>query len=223
MSLRAIRLLSLGLFACLLSLPLAASPDASKISGIVVDPAGTPQMGATVVVSSEQLSAWSPVQVLTNGHGHFSTDLLPAGQYSIQVTLAGFLPAIERHIQVDSQHATLLQVVMGSVFASLDNLRRQPNQPASEADDWSWVLRTSASTRPVLRWQDDSEHFCGISRAIANFWFFSGPPLRAIRIQLGGGSSGIVIECREFARDLFRLRSERGHLGPFVDGRAGEP
>jgi len=155
MSLRAVRLFGPGLLVCLLTLPLAAAPDSSKISGIVEDPAGTPQMGATVVVSSEQLSAWSPVQVLTNGHGHFSTDLLPAGQYSIQVTLAGFLPAIERHIQVDTQHATLLQVVLGSVFSSLSDLRRQPDQPASAADDWSWVLRTSASTRPVLRWQGD--------------------------------------------------------------------
>jgi hypothetical protein len=152
---RALRLFGPGLLVCLLTLPLAAAPESSKIAGIVVDPAGTPQMGATVVVSSEEIAALAPVQVLTNGHGRFSTDALPGGLYSIQVTLAGFLPAIERHIQVDAQHATLLQVVLGSVFSSLSDLRRQPNQSASAADDWSWVLRTSPSMRPVLRWQDD--------------------------------------------------------------------
>jgi hypothetical protein len=158
LSLRAIRLLGLGClssFALLCALPVAAAPGTSKISGVVVDPAGTPQMGATVLVSSEQLVGGSPVQLLTNDRGRFSTASLPAGLYSIRVTLAGFLPVMEQHVDVNTEHATLLQIVLGSVFSSFENLRRQSGQPV-DSDDWTWVLRTSAATRPVLRWQDDS-------------------------------------------------------------------
>ncbi len=82
-----------------LALPLAAAPNSGKISGVVVDPGGTPQMGATVHVSSDQLASFSSIELLTNDHGRFSTATLPVGFYSIKVTLAGFLPAIEQHIQ----------------------------------------------------------------------------------------------------------------------------
>jgi hypothetical protein len=134
---------------------MAAAPGANKISGVVVDPAGTPQMGATVLVSSEQLVGASPVQLLTNDRGRFSTATLPAGLYSIRVTLAGYLPVMEQHVDVNTEHATLLQIVLGSVFSSFEKLRRQPDEPV-DSDDWTWVLRTSAATRPVLRWQDDT-------------------------------------------------------------------
>jgi hypothetical protein len=122
---------------------------------VVVDPAGTPQMGATVLVSSEQLLGTLPVQLLTNDRGRFSTATLPAGLYSIRVTLAGYLPVMEQHVDVNTEHATLLQIVLGSVFSSFEKLRRQPDE-AVDSDDWTWVLRTSAATRPVLRWQDDT-------------------------------------------------------------------
>lgn len=163
MNLRAIRALSLALsFACLVGAPLAAAPRANgvvgsvgKISGVVVDPAGTPQMGATVLISSESLLEDSTFQILTNDRGRFSTDSLPAGLYSLKVTLAGFLPTIQQHIKVDAQHATLLQIVLGSVLSSLEQLRRQPDQSVA-ADDWTWVLRTAAANRSVLRWKDTS-------------------------------------------------------------------
>jgi hypothetical protein len=69
------------------------------------------------------------------------------------VTLAGFLPAIEQHIQISGDHTTLLEIVMGSVFSSLEKLRRAPDQNMP-SDEWIWVLRSSSATRPVLRWQD---------------------------------------------------------------------
>ncbi len=144
-----------GLFvcACACTLPLAAAPNAGRISGVVVDPGGTPQMGATVHVSSDQLASFSSIELLTNDHGRFSTTTLPVGYYSIKVTLAGFLPAIQQHVEVTNQHATLLEVAMGSVFSSIESLRRQPGQQIS-GDDWAWVLRASTPTRAVLQWQD---------------------------------------------------------------------
>jgi hypothetical protein len=110
-------------------------------------------MGATVVISSSQLLNNMAFQLLTNDRGRFSSATLPSGIYSVKVTLAGFLPAVEQDIQVRDEHTTLLEIVLGSVFTSLEKLRRQPDQQVA-ADDWSWVLRASAATRPVLRWQD---------------------------------------------------------------------
>jgi hypothetical protein len=121
----------------------------------VVDGSGTPQMGATVIISPEKLLApvSSPVKLQTNGRGSFTSATLPAGMYSVEVTLAGFLPTIEQHIEVSGSHATLLQVVMGSVFSSLGDLQQQ-KQKQGAADDWVWVLRSTEAARAVLRWDD---------------------------------------------------------------------
>lgn len=153
MSIRMIRALGLGLLLSTSALPLSAAPNHGKLSGVVVDASGTPQLGATVLVTSESLLSSAPTELLTNDRGRFSAETLPAGAYSIRVTLAGFLPAIEQHILISSEHTTLLEIVMNSVFTSLEKLRRGADQPVP-ADEWIWVLRSSSATRPVLRWQD---------------------------------------------------------------------
>jgi hypothetical protein len=153
LSSKVIRALVLAWLACFFALPATAAQTAGKISGLVVDSAGTPQMGATVWVSSEQLLGPTPLDLLTNDRGRFSTEILPVGAYTLKVTLAGFLPAMEQHIQVSDQRTTLIQVVLGSVFASFEQLRRHPDQKVAP-DDWTWVLRTSPGNRSVLRWTD---------------------------------------------------------------------
>ncbi|HXW62983.1 MAG TPA: carboxypeptidase-like regulatory domain-containing protein [Candidatus Acidoferrales bacterium] len=154
MNLRAIRIAGLGLLVCACALPLASSAYAGKISGLVVDPTGTPQMGATVLLSSEQLLPAKPIQLLTNDRGRFSASMIPDGLYSIQVTLAGFIPAIEQHVLISQQEATRIEIVLGTLFSSFEKLRRQPDQPGA-ADDWTWVVRSAAADRTVLRWQED--------------------------------------------------------------------
>jgi len=85
-----IRLFLLGVFLSLLALPAWSAPNSGKISGVVLDSTGTPQMGATISVTSDQLFKLSTFELLTNDRGRFSTSLLPSGTYSIKVTLAGF-------------------------------------------------------------------------------------------------------------------------------------
>ena len=186
MNLRVIRVLSLGCVVCLLALPLAGAPnDASRISGVVVDPAGTPQMGATILVSGERVGSASPLELRTNDHGRFSTAALPAGLYTIRVTLAGYLPAMEQHVEVNAEHATLLQIVLGTVFSSFEKMRRSPDQPVN-TDDWTWVLRSSAATRPVLRWQDDPA--AGDTAGLAYSSDSSGAPKLRARLELTSGA-----------------------------------
>src|SRR6202050_5202499 len=98
---------------CLLPLAGVAPPHYGKISGVVLDSTGTPQLGATIFVSSDQLLGGSAVELLTNDRGRFSSALLPSGTYSIKVTLAGVLPVMEEHILVNDERTTLLEIVLG--------------------------------------------------------------------------------------------------------------
>jgi hypothetical protein len=119
------------------------------LSGVVRDPAGIRQMGATVVLTAEALGEQTSTQILTDRNGAFALPRLRPGLYSVKVSLAGFLPAMQEHVRVSSNLTTIVNVELGSVFASLDALRQVPPRP-SEGDDWQWVLRTSPATRPVL-------------------------------------------------------------------------
>lgn len=131
----------------------APSPFHGKLSGIVTDAAGIPQMGASVSIVPESAPVGAARELITNDRGLFSADVLLPGLYTVRVSLAGFLPVLERNVRVDSSLTTLLKIELDNVFASIDRLRRSPGA-APAPDDWTWILRTSAATRPVLRWVD---------------------------------------------------------------------
>ncbi len=139
-----------------LAIPAAAKPGYGTLSGVVLDPAGTPQMGASVWLISEAGAGQPVSRLLSNQRGEFFTDRLKPGQYSVRVSLAGFLPALEQHVAVMANLTTLLRVQVDSVFASLDTLRRKSDAPV-EPDDWKWVLRSSSATRTILQWRDANE------------------------------------------------------------------
>jgi len=144
-------ILAFGLFAGAAS-PLAAESQTGKIAGVVLDPSGVPQMGATVVVTAKSLTSTS-VRLLTNAHGRFATAALLPGIYSVSVTLAGFLPSLQPSVPVTSSRTTSLQIELGSLFTGLSDLHRRPNEKPDDAE-WGWVLRSAAGTRPILRWRD---------------------------------------------------------------------
>jgi hypothetical protein len=52
----------------------AANPGYGPISGAVLDPSGTPQMGASFWLISEDAGCWMVMQILSNQHGAFFTD-----------------------------------------------------------------------------------------------------------------------------------------------------
>ena len=128
------------------------------ISGVIVDPSGTPQMGATVWVISEDLGGRTVSRLLSNEYGKFFANHVNPGKYAVRVALAGYLPALEQHVSVIADLTTVLSVQMNSVFASLDTLRHKPDS-STEPDDWKWVLRSSAATRTILQWRDADANF----------------------------------------------------------------
>jgi hypothetical protein len=144
----------------LLSSPNTAAQSAGRIAGTVVDTAGTPQMGATISIVPEQVAGSPGAHVFTDARGRFRSVPLAAGLYTVNITLAGFLPTLQQHVDVDQLRTTVLRVRMGTAFASLERSGDRPGdhpaaQRGDDPDDWAWVLRGATANRPILRWSDD--------------------------------------------------------------------
>jgi Carboxypeptidase regulatory-like domain len=152
------------------------------VSGIVHDPAGIPQLGATVEILAEAPGAILSHQFLTNTEGAFRADNLPPGLYTVRVTLAGFLPSLQKHVQISSSLTTVVRIQLESLFASIEQLRRTPVNGVAEPDDWKWVLRSASGMRPVLQWhEEDTED----SSAIVSD---GGPPQQSGQIAFVDGA-----------------------------------
>jgi len=132
-----------------MAFPATAVPVSGSIAGVVRNSSGVPQMGATVFLfnRSEKLLE----RVLTNERGLFGFGLLAPDLYSVRVTLASFVPAVKQKIAVQPGMQSLLYVDLASVLSSIELVYAKPGEGALMTDDWKWVLKESASTRPVLR------------------------------------------------------------------------
>lgn len=141
-------LTSLGILA-----PQAGAGGLTSFSGAVLgevrNSGGTAQMGATVSLYNrfDQLVR----QALTNESGKFVFDGVPPDTYSIHVNLASFLPAVRTNIVIAPGAERLLHVNLGTLFSGIDLAPPSAVSGALMSDEWKWVLRTSAATRPVLR------------------------------------------------------------------------
>jgi hypothetical protein len=131
-----------------------AKPVPGKLAGVVRDSSGTPQLGASVELIPEAPGMTISRGFLTDTQGVFSGDKLAPGFYALRVTLAGFLPTLEKHIRISPNLTTVVRVELESMFASLDQLRRAPSNSSTQGDDWKWVLRSASAVRPVLEWMD---------------------------------------------------------------------
>jgi len=145
-----VRLRQLGSWAVIvaLSVPAWAGERPGAISGYVRDASGIPQMGAVVEIVG---SAARTLTVFTDGAGFFSaTDLLP-GFYSVKVSAASFLPALNEKVGLHPGSNVHLNITLNTL---LNAIRVGPLRGAADDDDWKWTLR-SVANRPVLRVFDD--------------------------------------------------------------------
>jgi hypothetical protein len=109
-------------------------------------------MGATVILFNRYDRVLR--QALTNEKGSFVFDSLLPDIYSVRVTLASFVPALKKNIGVAPGLQSLLTINLAGVLSSIELVYTAPPQGALMSDDWKWVLRSSQSTRPVLRFRD---------------------------------------------------------------------
>jgi hypothetical protein len=131
--------------------PLAA---AGAITGFVTDAAGVPQMGAAVILLNRQERQFE--RALTDDRGAFRFLGLTPDLYSIKVTLAAFVPAIKKGIQVQPGMASVLNVNLNTLFSSIQFAYPPIENGSLMSDEWKWVLRSASPTRPVLRFNSDA-------------------------------------------------------------------
>jgi hypothetical protein len=123
------------------------------LAGIVSSTNGIPQLGATVLLLNRQERIFR--KVLTDDKGEFRFPGLLPDQYSVRVSLPAFVPATRRDISVRPGSRSFLSVNLSSLFSTIQ-LSYPPIENGSVmSDDWKWMLRGAAATRPILRFAGD--------------------------------------------------------------------
>jgi hypothetical protein len=143
----------------LLALPVRAhaaegAAFSGAITGQVTNSSGTPQMGAAVTLYNRQDRVYG--KALTNDRGEFRFIGLFPDSYSLRVTLASFVPAIKRNIQVQPGMRSVMAVNLSTLFSSIQLAYPPVENGSFMTDEWKWMLRTASATRPVLRFTEGS-------------------------------------------------------------------
>jgi hypothetical protein len=96
-------------------------------------------------------------KVITNVNGEFGFDTLSPDSYSVRVSLPSFLPALKRNIAVQPGMRSVLAINLASMLSSIELVYSSPQSGNLMSDEWKHVLRSSMTTRPVLRIFDISD------------------------------------------------------------------
>jgi len=160
---RGIKLLALLLAGSFVLPWLAQAPalasEYGRLSGVVSDNRGNPLMGATVLIMGPFLIPTASTEenaerVVTDAQGKFAVGHLIPGWYSLQIISPTRLPAHRNGVKVEAGQTSTLKFVLSDAFAPL-RFQIPDTGATSLGDDWKWVLRTSAATRPILRYQQE--------------------------------------------------------------------
>ncbi len=143
----------------LLSFAQSNGADFGRLTGVVADTQGAPLMGATVQIIGPVLNGLPGgsrlvEKIITDAHGRFTVERLLPGLYSVQVTAATRVPIFRKGIRVNGGQSVEQSFVLADILAPV-RLHVPAGNVTTWGDDWKWVLRTSASTRPILRFQPD--------------------------------------------------------------------
>src|SRR6266853_4804666 len=169
---------------CLTGSAFAASPVplSAEILGQVRNSGGVAQMGAAVSLYNRYDELVR--KGLTNEQGRFVFDSLVPDLYSIRVVLASFVPAERRNIAVLPNTENRLEISLASVLSTVE--LSPPSAPGTlMTDDWKWVLRSSQSTRPVLRFLPDPGSSSSSRSIMAAFSNTTGQ----VKLSAGDGQS----------------------------------
>jgi hypothetical protein len=162
----------------------AASEPAGRlygtIVGVVSDASGSGQLGATVYLFNrfEKLVK----KVSTNEKGAFGFDFLPPDSYSVRVSLPAFLPAVRQNIMIQPGMRSFLAINLASLVSSVELVYSTQTPANLMTDEWKWVLRSSMSTRPVLRFLPEQD------RQTTTVF---GDTRGLVRVQAGDSANGV--------------------------------
>ena len=118
-------------------------------------------MGATVVILgptalATELANQTMERVITDGRGRFMIEHLVPGWYSLKVSAPTRLPAMRNGVRVEAGETVIARFVLADIFAPV-RFQLPNNSVSTWGDDWKWVLRTSSTTRPILRYHEQKQ------------------------------------------------------------------
>jgi carboxypeptidase family protein len=133
--------------------------DYGRVTGKVTDTHGSPLVGATILLIGPSVPGSVDVveRVITDAQGKFSVEHLVPGWYSIKATAITRMPSTNDRIRVEGGLTAKQDFVLSDIFAPM-HFRVPQGVLSTWGDDWKWVLRTSASTRPVLRYKETASN-----------------------------------------------------------------
>jgi len=136
----------------------SAAAGYGSLAGIVSDNKGVPLMGATVMVIgpvafATEATSQTVERMITDAHGRFTIGHLVPGWYSLKVSSPTRLPEMRNGVRVEAGETVVATFVLTDILAPI-RFQVPGNSVSSWGDDWKWVLRTSSTTRPILRYRE---------------------------------------------------------------------
>jgi hypothetical protein len=128
-----------------------------RVSGKVTDSAGQPIMGATVLLTgagidgTNNLLEGSLNRVFTDAQGNFAISRVAPGWYSLQVISPSKLPGFRNRVEVRAGATTQEAFALADILSGV-RWQRPTSDMRAWSQGWKWILRTSESTRPILRY-----------------------------------------------------------------------
>ena len=115
-------------------------------------------MGATVLLSGPGLDSPSGLlegsldRVFTDGQGNFTINRVVPGWYSLQVISPAKVPGFRDNVQVTAGVTTREMFALGDILSGI-HWQHPVKDLRAWGQEWKWILRTSDSTRPILRYR----------------------------------------------------------------------
>jgi hypothetical protein len=172
----------------------SAQQDAGYMQGTVTDQTGAALSGATVTITWQ--STGLVQSVATNSTGLYTSGPLQVGQYTVSVSMEGFIPAAIRNLAVDaaSHVQANLTLHIGSTSSEVTVMDTPPVIDTTDAQlgntiDSRSVQQLPVNGRSVLSLATLSPGVESAVGAVSEGFQNRGTAVSAIRI--GGGASGI--------------------------------